>query len=72
MKNGWRILVGGNGGSKPRLAVELMKDLPENEALDLIDKIIKFYRENGKKNQRIGGLIEEIGLDEFKNKLGIA
>ncbi len=64
--------MGGNGGSKPRLAVELMKDLPENEALDLIDKIIKFYRENGKKNQRIGGLIEEIGLDEFKNKLGIA
>jgi len=72
MKNGWRVLVGGNGGAKPRLAVELMKDVPEEDVLAVIDKIINFYKENGKKNQRIGGLIEEMGLEEFKKRLGVA
>ncbi|HOP64835.1 MAG TPA: NAD(P)/FAD-dependent oxidoreductase [Spirochaetota bacterium] len=70
MKNGWKILVGGNGGVKPRLAVELMSNVPDEEALEVIEKIIQFYKVNGKRNQRIGALIEEIGLEEFKARLG--
>lgn len=70
MKNGWKLYVGGNGGARPRLALELMNNISDEEALSAIDRIIKFYKENGKKNQRIGGLIDEIGLEEFKNKIG--
>jgi len=66
MKNGWKLLAGGNGGAKPRLAVELMNNISDEEALSAIDRIITFYKENGKKNQRIGGMIEDMGLDEFK------
>lgn len=72
MKNGWKILIGGNGGARPRLAVELMNNVPDDEALAVIEKIINFYKENGKKNQRIGGLIDEMGLEEFKKRLGLA
>jgi len=66
MKNGWKLLVGGNGGARPRLAFELMNNISDEEALSAIDRIITFYKENGKKNQRIGGMIEDMGLDEFK------
>jgi NAD(P)H-nitrite reductase large subunit len=66
MKNGWKLLVGGNGGARPRLAFELMNNISDEEALSAIERIIVFYKENGKKNQRIGGMIEDIGLDEFK------
>jgi len=69
MKNGWKLYVGGNGGAKPRLSIELMNNLPDEEALSVIEKIISFYKENGRKSQRIGSLIEEIGLEEFKKKI---
>lgn len=70
VKNGWKILVGGNGGVRPRLAVEFMNNVPDGEALAVIDRIITFYKENGKKHQRIGALIEEIGLEEFRTRIG--
>lgn len=70
MKNGWKLYVGGNGGARPRLALELMNNLPDEEALTVIEKIISFYKTEGKRNQRIGGLIDEIGLEEFRRRIG--
>ena len=70
-KNGWTVLVGGNAASRPRLADTIAKDLSTEEALELADKIIKFYAENGKKSGRIGKMIDTMGLDEFKKALGL-
>lgn len=69
MKNGWKLYVGGNGGARPRLALELMNNISDEEAISAIDRIILFYKENGKRNQRIGGLLDEMGLEEFKTKI---
>lgn len=70
-KNGWTVLVGGNAASKPRLADTVAKDLSTEEALELADRIIKFYEENAKKRERIGKMIERMGIDEFKKALGL-
>ena len=67
MKNGWRVLVGGNGGAKPRLSRELVRDLSEEQALELIDKIIEYYKANAKPRQRLGALIEKMGFEQFKS-----
>ncbi len=67
MKNGWRVLVGGNGGAKPRLSRELVRDLSKEQALELIDRIIEYYKANAKPRQRLGALIEKMGFDEFKS-----
>lgn len=66
MKNGWRLFVGGNGGGRPRLSKELTRDLTTERALELIDKIIEFYKSNGKPRQRLGAMIEKTGFNEFK------
>ena len=66
MPKGWKVMVGGNGGAKPRLSVELAKDLTEEQALDLVDKIIKYYKANAKPHQRLGAMIERMGFEEFK------
>ena len=66
MKNGWKLLVGGNGGGRPRLSQELTRDLTSDKALELIDKIIEFYKSNAKPHQRLGAMIEKMGFDEFK------
>lgn len=66
MPKGWKVLVGGNGGAKPRLSRELAKDLSAEQALELIDKIIEYYKANAKPRQRIGAMIEKMGFEEFK------
>lgn len=62
---GWRILAGGNAARKPRLAQVIAEELSEEEALALVDRVIKYYRANAKK-QRLGEFIEEIGFEKFK------
>jgi NAD(P)H-nitrite reductase large subunit len=66
MPKGWRLLVGGNGGAKPRLSKELAKDITVEEAIALVEKIIKYYKDNAKPHQRLGAMIEKMGFDEFK------
>jgi len=63
---GWRLLVGGNGGAKPRLSKELVKDVTTEEAIELVEKIIEYYKDNARPHQRLGSMIEKIGFDEFK------
>jgi len=66
---GWNIMVGGNGGSKPRLSVRLIEDVPTNEeALALIDRIVRWFKG---KNQRarLGKYIEEVGFEAFRDEV---
>jgi NAD(P)H-nitrite reductase large subunit len=67
MPKGWKVLAGGNGGAKPRLALELAKDLSEEQAVELIDKVIQYYKANAKPHQRVGSMIEKMGFDQFKS-----
>jgi len=69
MKNGWKLFAGGNGGGRPRLSKELSRDLTAEQAIELIDKIIEFYKSNGKPHQRLGAMIEKMGFDEFKSAI---
>ena len=66
MRSGWRLFVGGNGGGKPRLSQELAGDLTTEQAIELIEKIVQFYKSNAKPRQRLGPAIETVGFDEFK------
>ncbi len=65
-KNGWRLLAGGNGGGKPRLSQELARDLSTEEALELIDTTIEFYKSNGRRHQRLGAMIEKMSFEDFR------
>ena len=62
-KKGWTVMAGGIGTKKARLADVVAEDLEAPEALRMIERIIDFYAENGKKNERVGRMIERIGLD---------
>jgi NAD(P)H-nitrite reductase large subunit len=62
---GWRLLVGGSSGLKPRIGQVLAENLSDEDALSLIDKVISYYKVHAKK-QRLGEFIEEIGIEKFK------
>lgn len=68
---GWRLVAGGNGGPMPRLADLLAKDLSTENALALIDKVVEYYRANAKPRERIGRMIERIGLENVQRQLGV-
>lgn len=65
-KDGWTVLVGGNAASRPQLAVELCSGLNDEQALALADKVLNYFKENGKKSERMGRFIERIGFEQFK------
>lgn len=65
-KDGWVLTVGGKGTGKPRLADTLAEDIDSDQALLLIEKVVAFYKENAKKVERIGAMIDRLGLETFK------
>jgi NAD(P)H-nitrite reductase large subunit len=65
---GWKLLVGGSSGIKPRLADLIAEELDNDDALKLVENIINFIKENGQR-KRLGWVIEEMGLEEFKSKV---
>jgi NAD(P)H-nitrite reductase large subunit len=65
-KDGWMLTIGGNVGASPRIGNELIDNLDDQAALDAIDKVIIHYQENAKKGERLGKMIDRVGLDGFK------
>ena len=61
-KSGWTVMAGGIGTKKPRLADVVAEDLDETQALDMVARLIDYYAQNGQKNERVGRMIDRIGL----------
>lgn len=65
-KDGWALLIGGNVGASPRIAQEIAGGLNEERVLEAIEKVVDYYRDNAKKGERLGKMIERVGLEVFK------
>ena len=48
------------------MSQELVKGLSTEQALELTDRVIQYYKANAKPHQRLGTMIEKMGFDEFK------
>jgi NAD(P)H-nitrite reductase large subunit len=68
-KDGWTLLVGGNVGSSPRIADEVLNGLNDTQALGAIQQVVRFYQKNAKKGERLGKMIDRIGVEELKQSL---
>jgi NAD(P)H-nitrite reductase large subunit len=71
-QRGWKVMVGGNGGSQPRFAQVLVDDVPsDEEALEVVGKVVEWFDSKARKC-RIGKIVEEMGIDVFRKEvLGI-
>jgi len=68
-EEGWTLTVGGNVGAQPRIGKELAKGLNEGQAYEMIERILQYYKTNAKKGERLGAMIDRIGLDALKAAL---
>ena len=60
------LSVGRNVGAQPRIGKELAKGLNKDQTLAMVEKILQYYKTNAKKGERLGMLIDRIGLDALK------
>ena len=70
--NGWKVLVGGCAGTQPRIADILTTGLDDEGLKNLVTTIIAFYQATANPGERIGRMIVRIGLDAFKQGVGVA
>ena len=64
------MVVGGSAGASPRVAQLLAQDLNDAQVLALCEQIISYYKKLDTK-KRIGKIISDLGIDAFKNELGL-
>ncbi len=70
MGRGFKVVVGGTAGRKPRIAQELIQVPDIEEAIRLAEKVISFYKDNGEKGERIGRFIDRSGgIEAFRTKV---
>jgi NAD(P)H-nitrite reductase large subunit len=66
---GWRIMVGGNAGMRPRLGEVLIDDVAdEASVLEIVAKVVDFYKSSPKK-ERLGRIVEEMGIEAFRAEI---
>lgn len=66
---GYHLYVGGNGGVKPRIADLLMENLQSEQLIPAIDSVVEYYKQKAKPQERLGRLIDRIGLDELRDQV---
>ena len=66
---GFIVTAGGSAGYNPRIADIIIKDITEDQALKLVDNIFKYYKEVAEPGEKLGFLIDRIGIDRFNEEV---
>lgn len=69
LRKGFKVLVGGTAGVKPRIGDVLALVETKEEVLELVERIINYYSVAAKPGERMGRLIERLGIEEFKREV---
>lgn len=68
-KNGWTVAFGGHSGNRPRIADIVAEDLSDDQAIDIINNGLAYYRLQAKKRERLSRFLERIGVESFTRQL---
>lgn len=75
LPKGWILMVGGAGGKDPMIAQVIAKNLSEDEVLEVLEKILKYYRASSQKHQtrnmRLGVILSKEGNERLLRACGL-
>jgi NAD(P)H-nitrite reductase large subunit len=66
-RSGWIVAYGGNSGGRPRIGEVIAEALTSDQAIGLVDKLVEYYRLNGKKRERVARMVERLGIETVKD-----
>jgi NAD(P)H-nitrite reductase large subunit len=69
-KQGWDLWVGGAGGVNPQLGTRIAQRLSNDELLQLVDRVMEFYRANARPRERLFRTLARVGIDVLIQALG--
>ena len=64
-EEGYRIMVGGKLGRRPRLASEISGVFSKDETFKLINQLLDLYIKNNTRGERFGEILERVGVQEL-------
>lgn len=69
---GWTIQIGGNSGLNARFGDVLAKDLDDDQLIDVITKLMVYYKENMKTKERMYRFVPRMGgVETIKEALSL-
>lgn len=66
---GWTVIFGGNAGLRPRVGDIVAKDLEGDNAEDLVERLLTYYRSEAKPHERTARFMERIGIDTLRSNV---
>lgn len=66
---GYTIMIGGNAGIRPRVGDVLVQNIVQDDVLPIVEKIVSYYKENARKYERLGKMIDRLGFELVKRDL---
>lgn len=66
---GYKVYIGGRWGKKTRHGDMLQKLFTKEEALDVVEKAILLFKDQGKPGERFASMVERIGLAKVEKTL---
>jgi dissimilatory sulfite reductase (desulfoviridin) alpha/beta subunit len=64
-RSGWQVFVGGKWGRKPQLGLPIVNFVQLKQIPDIVEKILSVYVKLADKRERLGELINRLGLEKF-------
>lgn len=69
---GWTIQIGGNSGLNARLGDVLAKDLDDDQLIDVVTKLMVYYKENMKTKERMYRFVPRMGgVEAIRQAIGL-
>ena len=64
-----RVFVGGTWGKTQRMGTPLSRVFTPDEIPAVIEKIILWYKENGRTKERLGAAVDRLGIEHLENAI---
>ncbi|MCL5290959.1 MAG: 4Fe-4S binding protein [Actinobacteria bacterium] len=68
-RQGWQVYAGGKFGRYPQLGMLLTEFVSDEDAVLLIGRVLNVYEELANQRERLGDLINRMGLESFKEAI---
>jgi dissimilatory sulfite reductase (desulfoviridin) alpha/beta subunit len=71
-KTGCTIFVGGKAGRQPKQGTKILELADEEQLVSVLEKTFEYYRSEGLDGERLGELLERLGIEKYLNTVGCA
>ena len=68
-RTGLAVYAGGRWGRHPELGRSIGEFIAPDKAMDMIAAVMKFYKDEGRRGERLGVTINRVGLDVLKERV---